>query len=146
MEVPIESGLEVVDPKPPTVHNVDKQAEVVIPTGHETNWLKQNLRIILFILLAVVLVAAIIGGAVGGTLHNRHKPSTSPPETNGTRSAPGSLPTANSQQVSSCRNGICPLTISSITWSDIQFVFAFSTKRSLVYKAGSNNQWNSTWS
>src|SRR6266480_1068109 len=148
MEVPIASGLEVVEPNLPAAHNVEKDAELLTPAAHETSWLKRNLRILLLILLAVVIVAAIIGGAVGGTLHNRHKPPASPgqsPETNGTVS-PGSLPTAKPQQVSSCRNGICPLTISSITWPDTQFVFGISAKRSLVYKAGSGKQWNSTWS
>jgi len=159
MDTPIESGLEVFEPELPAANNLEKEFTPLnqytqASAGHETSWLKRNLRILLLILVAVVLVAAIIGGAVGGTLRNRHKPTPSPgpsPVTNGPNGPSGtvslrSLPTPTSQQVSACRDGICPLTISSITWPDIQFIFGFSANRSLVYKAGSSNQWNSTWS
>jgi len=148
-----------------TGHNDPEVAAV-----HKTGWLRRNSRVLLLVLAAFILVAAITGGAVGAVLHNRHQPVTSPTssepngtlskpngtlsEPNGTLSEPNgtlltnnnSLPMPNPRRASSCRGGICPFTIATIAWSDTQFVFGLSSNRSLVYKAGSGNQWNATWS
>ena len=128
---------EVVEPK------IEPYTKVVV---HKTNWFR---RVLLFVLVAFVLAAAITGGAIGTVLHNRHQAVTSPtrPASNGTLwTDNNSLPVPNPQGESSCRGGICPFTIATITWTDTQFIFGLSANRSLVYKAGSSNQWNATWS
>jgi hypothetical protein len=128
---------EVVEPK------IKPYTKVPI---HKTNWFR---RVLLFVLVAFVLGAAITGGAIGAILHNRHQAVTSPTQSgsNGTLSTNyNSLPVPSPQKASSCRDGICPFTIATIAWSDTQFIFGLSANRSLVYKAGSSNQWNATWS
>jgi hypothetical protein len=124
--------------------------EVVDP--HNSMYAKQRSkrRWIIIAIVVMIIVVAVVGGVVGGVLGSKkHKPSTTipSPATNSTAGTSAnvteSLPTSN--QASVCRNGICPATLSTISWSSKQFIFGLSETKSLVYKSRNGDSWATNW-
>lgn len=106
---------------------------------------------IALLVLAIIAVAA-IGGVLGETLGKKQNKSTSdssiiPPHVSAnsttTVNSGGLLPT--SSQPSVCHGGICASLLTTITWSNKQFIFGLTTNKSLAYKSGDGNTWDSQW-